>query len=76
MPTSASTVLLHEHTQPRTILEHQLAEWEAPVQTLNSHMVDNKYDDNDDKSHSDSKPHKFTTQDNQNDKYSQQNSKW
>ena len=26
MPTSASTVLLHEHAQPRAILEHQLAE--------------------------------------------------
>ena len=26
MPTSACTVLLHEHAQPRAILEHQLAE--------------------------------------------------
>ena len=26
MPTSASTVLLHKHAQPRAILEHQLAE--------------------------------------------------
>ena len=76
MPTSASTVLLHEHTQPRAILEHQLAEWEASIQTLNSHTVDNKYDDDDDKAHSDSKSLKFTTRDTQNDKYNQQNSKW
>ena len=76
MPTSASTVLLHEHAQPRAILEHQLAEQEAPIQTLNSHTVDNNYDDDDDKAHSDSKSRKFTTWNTQNDKYNQQNSKW
>ena len=78
MPASASTVLLHEHAQPRAILEHQLGELEAPIQMWNSHTVDNKYDDDDDdnKAHSDSKSCKFSTLDTQNDKYNQQNSKW
>ena len=75
MPTSASTVLLHEPAQPRAILEHQLAEQEVPVQTLNSHTVDIKYDD-DDKIHSDNKSCKFNNRDPQNDNYKQQNPKW
>ena len=47
MPTSASTLLLHEHAEPRTILEHQLAERDTTTQILNSHTVDDKYTDND-----------------------------
>ena len=47
MPTSASTVLLPEHVEPRTILEHQLAERDTTSQVLNSHTVDDKYNDND-----------------------------
>ena len=76
MPTSALTVLLHKHTQPRAILEHQLAEREVPIQALNSHTVDNKYDDDHNKVHSDSKSCKFTDHDTQNDKYNQHNPKW
>ena len=76
MPTSASTVLLHEHAQPRAILEHQLIEQEAPIQTLNSHTVDSKYDDDDDKTHSDNKSHKFNNRDPQNDNYKKQSPKW
>ena len=47
MPVSASTVLLHEHVKPRLILEHQLAERDTTTQVLNSHTVDDKYNDND-----------------------------
>ena len=45
MPNTASTVLLHKQIQPRTILEHQLAETEGHTQVLNSHTVDDKYSD-------------------------------
>ena len=72
MPTTASTVLLHEHTQPRIILEHQLAEREEPTQTLNSHTVDSKYDDQD-KGNDGNKLCKYNDHDSQNDKYSQHN---
>ena len=46
MPASASTVLLLEHVEPRTILEHQLAKRDTTSQVLNSHTVDDKYNDN------------------------------
>ena len=55
MPASASTVLLHEHVEPRTILEHQLAERDTKSQVLNSHAADNKYNDNDSTVHPETK---------------------
>ena len=55
MPTSACTVLLHEHVEPRTILEHQLAERDTTTQVLNSHTVDDKYNDNDSTVHPETK---------------------
>ena len=76
MPNSASTVLLHEHTQPRTILEHQLAERETPTQVLNSHTVDDKYTDSDNTIHPEIKSCKYSDYDPQNDKYNQPKPKW
>ena len=76
MPASASTVLLHEHVEPRTILEHQLAERDTTTQVLNSHAADNKYNDNDSTAHSETKSRKYSEHDSQNDKYSPQNPKW
>ena len=76
MPNTASTVLLHEHMQPRTILEHQLAEREDPTQVLNSHTVKDKYNDGDKAMHSDTKSCKYSDRDTQNDKYNQKLPKW
>ena len=70
MPTSASTVLLHEQAEPRTILEHQLAERDTTTQVLNSHTVDDKYTDNDGTIHPETKSRKYSDCDSQNDKYS------
>ena len=69
MPASASTVLLHEHVEPRTILEHQLAERDTTSQVLNAHTVDDKYNDNDSTVRSETKSHKYTEHDSQNEKY-------
>ena len=76
MPTSASTVLLHEQAEPRTILEHLLAERNTTTQVLNSHTVDDKYTDNDGTVHPETKSQKYSDCDSQNDKYSPQNPKW
>ena len=76
MPASASTVLLHEHVEPRTILEHQLAERDMTSQVLNSHTVDNKYNDDDTNVRPETKSHKYTERDSQNEKYSPHNPKW
>ena len=76
MPTSASTVLLHEQAEPRTILEHQLAERDTTTQVLNSHTVDDKYTDNDGTVHPETKSQKYSDRDSQNDKYSPWNPKW
>ena len=76
MPTSASTVLLHEHAEPRIILEHQLAERDTTTQILNSHTVDDKYTDNDGTVRPETKSQKYSEHDSQNDKYSPQNPKW
>ena len=76
MPASASTVLLHEHAKPRTILEHQLAERDTTSQVLNSHTVDDKYTDNDGTVHPETKSQKYSDHDAQNDKYSPWNPKW
>ena len=70
MPTLASTVLLHEHVEPRTILEHQLPERDTTTQVLNSHTVDDKYTDNDNTVHPKTKSRKYSDRDSQNDKYS------
>ena len=76
MPASASTVLLHEHVEPRTILEHQLAERDMTSQVLNSHTVDNKYNDNDTNVCPETKSRKYTECDSKNEKYSPCNPKW
>ena len=76
MPTSASTVLLHEQAEPRTILEHQLAERDTTTQVLNSHTVDDKYTDHDGTVCPETKSQKYSDRDSQNDKYSPQNPKW
>ena len=76
MPNTASTVLLHEQIQPRTILEHQLAETEDHTQVLNLHTVDDKYCDSNKMIHSDTKTSKYSDRDSQNDKYNQKTSKW
>ena len=76
MPASFSTVLLHEHVEPRTILEHQLAERETTTQVLNSHAVNDKYNDNDSTVHPKTKSQKYSERDSQNEKYSLQNPKW
>ena len=76
MPASASTVLLHEHAEPRTILEHQLAERDTTTQVLNSHTVDDKYTDNDGTVHPETKSRKYSDRVSQNDKYSPWNPKW
>ena len=76
MPNTASTVLLHEHVQPRTILEHQLAETEDHTQVLNSHTVDDKYNNSNKMMHSDTKTSEYSDRDSQNDKYNQKSSKW
>ena len=55
MPASASTVLLHEHVESGTILEHQLAEQDTTTQVLNSHAVNDKYNDNDSTVHPETK---------------------
>ena len=69
MPASASTVLLHEHVELRTILEHQLAERDTTSQVLNSHAVDDKYNDNDSTVHPETKSQKYSERDSQNEKY-------
>ena len=74
MPASASTVLLHEHVEPRTILEHQVAEKDTTSQVLNSHAVDDKY--NDSTAHPETKSRKYSECDAPNEKYSPQNPKW
>ena len=66
MPASASTVLLHEHVEPRTILEHQLTKRDTTSQVLNSHTVDDKYNDNDSNACPETKSHKYTDRDSQN----------
>ena len=76
MPVSASTVLLHEHVEPRTILEHQLAERDTTSQVLNSHAVADKYNDNDSTVHLETKSQKYSERDSPNEKYSPQNPKW
>ena len=76
MPASASTVLLHEHVEPRTILEHQLAERDTTSQVLNSHTVDDKYNENDSSACPETKSRKYTDYDSQNEKYNPRNPKW
>ena len=76
MPASALTVLLHEHVEPRTILEHQLAERDTTSQVLNSHTVDDKYNDNDSNVRPETKSRKYSECDSQNEKYSLRNPKW
>ena len=76
MPASASTVVLHEHVEPRTISEHQLAERDTTTQVLNSHTVDDKYNDNDSTVRPDTKSRKYSDSNSQNEKYSLQNPKW
>ena len=76
MPASASTVLLHEHAEPRTILEYQLAERDTTTQVLNLHTVDDKYTDNDGMVCPETKSRKYSDHDSQNDKYNLQNPKW
>ena len=76
MPTTASTVLLHQQAEPRTILEHQLAEREKTTQILNAYTVDDKYTDNDGTVCPEAKSRKYSDRDSQNDKYSPQNPKW
>ena len=70
MPASASTVLLHEHVEPRTILEHQLAERDTTSQVLNLHAVDDKYNDDDSTVRPKTKSQKYSERDAQNEKYS------
>ena len=60
MPISASTVLLHEQAEPRTILKHQLAERDTTTQVLNSHTVDDKYTYNDGTVHPETKSQKYS----------------
>ena len=76
MPASASTVLLHEHVEPRTVLEHQLAERDTTSQVLNSHAVDDKYNDNDSTVRPETKSWKYSEHDSQKEKYSPRNPKW
>ena len=76
LPTLGTTILLlHEHVEPRTILEHQLAERDTS-QVLNSHTVDDKYNDNDSNARPETKSRKYTDRDSQNEKYNPQNPKW
>ena len=76
MPASASTVLIHEHAEPRSILEHQLAQQDTTTQVLNSHTVDDKYNDNNSTVRPETKSRKYSDRDSQNEKYSLRNPKW
>ena len=54
----------------------QLAERDTTSQVLNSHTVDDKYNDNDSNVHPETKSRKYTDRDSQNEKYSPCNPKW